>query len=75
MCCLKYENEAYGALKTGLPDNGERVRTPDGPGIVVDTNVLREQVKVRLFHGPASLPGGPINRRLIWEPTTVSFRF
>ena len=49
MCCLKYENEAYGALKAGLPDNGERVRTPDGPGIVVDTNVLREQVKVRLF--------------------------
>ena len=47
--CLKYENEAYGALKAGLPDNGERVRTPDGPGIVVDTNVLREQVKVRLF--------------------------
>ena len=26
MCCLKYENEAYGALKAGLPDNGEQVR-------------------------------------------------
>ena len=49
MCCLKYENEAYGMLKAGLPENGERVRTPDGPGIVVDTNVLRGQVKVRLF--------------------------
>ena len=49
MCCLKYENEAYGMLKAGLPENGERVRTPDGPGIVVDTKVLRGQVKVRLF--------------------------
>ena len=48
MCCLKYENEAYCALKAGLPDQGERVRTPDGVGVVVETNILREKVKVRL---------------------------
>lgn len=52
MCCLKYENEAYCALKAGLPDVGDRVKTPDGPGVVVDTNVLREQVKVRLLMEP-----------------------
>ncbi|MBR5228987.1 MAG: stage 0 sporulation protein, partial [Firmicutes bacterium] len=48
MCCLKYENEAYIDLKRGLPENGEKVKTPDGVGVVVDTNILREQVKVRL---------------------------
>ncbi len=52
MCCLKYENEAYCALKAGMPDTGDRVKTPDGPGIVVDTNVLREQVRVRLILQP-----------------------
>lgn len=49
MCCLKYENEAYIDLKKGLPESGEKVKTPDGVGIVVDTNILREQVKVRLI--------------------------
>ncbi len=49
MCCLKYENEAYGSLKEGLPEPGDRVKTPDGPAVVVDTNVLRQQVRVRLF--------------------------
>lgn len=49
MCCLKYENEAYCSLKAGLPETGEKVRTPDGPGVVVETNILREQVKVRLL--------------------------
>ena len=53
MCCLKYENEAYCALKTGLPDQGERVRTPDGVGVVVETNILREKVKVRLVQESA----------------------
>lgn len=52
MCCLKYENDAYVALKRGLPDAGERVRTPDGIGIVVENNILREQVKVRLVLPP-----------------------
>ncbi len=52
MCCLKYENEAYIELKRGLPEAGERVKTPDGVGIVVENNVLREQVKVRLILPP-----------------------
>ena len=48
MCCLKYEDETYCALKRGMPDTGERVRTPDGVGVVVSANTLREQVSVRL---------------------------
>ncbi len=37
MCCLKYENEVYMELRKGLPDNGEKVRTKDGMGKVVET--------------------------------------
>jgi cell fate regulator YaaT (PSP1 superfamily) len=52
MCCLKYENDAYHELKKGLPDVGEKVKTPEGEALVVDTNVLREQVKTRLILEP-----------------------
>lgn len=51
MCCLKYENDLYTRLREGIPDNGEKVFTPDGPGKVFDTNILSEVVRVRLFTG------------------------
>lgn len=47
MCCLKYENDVYNILKQGMPDQGEKVATQDGMAVVVSTNILREQVKVR----------------------------
>ena len=49
MCCLKYENDIYNEMRRGLPDVGEKVRTPDGTAKVVDTSVLEGKVKVRLF--------------------------
>ncbi|MGF6377051.1 cell fate regulator YaaT (PSP1 superfamily) [Clostridiales Family XIII bacterium PM5-7] len=49
MCCLKYENDIYLELRKGLPDNGEKVKTPDGMGKVIDTNILESKVKVRLY--------------------------
>lgn len=48
MCCLKYENEVYVELKKGMPDVGERIRTPDGMAVVVDTNILENRIKTRL---------------------------
>ena len=51
MCCLKYENDLYIKLRDGIPDNGEKVKTPDGMGEVFDTNILEETVRVRLFTG------------------------
>lgn len=51
MCCLKYENDLYIKLRDGIPDNGEKVKTPDGMGKVFDTNILEETVRVRLFTG------------------------
>lgn len=49
MCCLKYENDVYTELKQGLPDVGDRIKTPDGPAVVVESNVLKEQVKAALI--------------------------
>ena len=54
MCCLKYENEIYTELKKGMPNVGERVRTPDGTGVVTDVNILENLVKTRLVLEEAS---------------------
>ncbi len=49
MCCLRYEHENYVKMRVDLPVRGAEVMTPDGPGIVVDSIILQESVKVRLF--------------------------
>ena len=49
MCGLKYEIDIYMEFRKGMPDVGERVKTPDGTAKVVDTNLLERTVKVRLF--------------------------
>ena len=49
MCCLKFENEVYSKLKKGMPNQGERIITPDGKAIVVDTNILESTVRTRLI--------------------------
>ncbi len=49
LCCLRYEHEGYLYLRKNMPSVGEKIDTPDGLAIVVDTNVLLESVKVRLI--------------------------
>ena len=48
MCCLKYEQEAYEDLHKTTPKVDAVVETPDGVGTVVDVNLLRGKLKVRL---------------------------
>ena len=48
MCCLKFENDVYTELRKGMPDVGERVRTADGIGVVTESNILENKIKVRL---------------------------
>lgn len=48
MCCLKYENDIYLELRKGMPEVGERVKTEDGIGLVIESNLLENKVKVRL---------------------------
>ena len=51
MCCLKYEEDHYEATRRRMPRIGREVITPDGSGTVVDLNILKETVRVRLPKG------------------------
>ena len=48
MCCLKHEQEAYESLIREQPLVESLVETADGPGRVVEVNLLRATVKVQL---------------------------
>jgi len=48
MCCLRYEESTYDELRANLPKKKTTVLTPDGPGIVIDTQILTQLVLVRL---------------------------
>ena len=48
MCCLRYENDTYEEELKKTPAVDSIVETPDGKGVVVESNVLAGLVKVRL---------------------------
>ncbi|MCB9838492.1 MAG: hypothetical protein H6813_04070 [Phycisphaeraceae bacterium] len=48
MCCLRYEDETYTELRKRLPHRKSRVGTDEGPGVVVDTQILTQLALVRL---------------------------
>ncbi len=54
MCCLKYEEENYEQTRKNMPRMGKDVETPDGFGTVVDLNILKETVTVRIRKGDNS---------------------
>lgn len=48
MCCLAYEQPAYEYLNRITPSVGSVVKTPEGIGTVVETNVISGQLRVRM---------------------------
>ena len=54
MCCLKYEEDHYEATRRRMPRVGKEVITPDGVGLVVDLNILKETVRVRVPKGDST---------------------
>lgn len=48
MCCLRYEHEAYQEEIRLTPPVDSTVKTPDGVGVVVDTNPIRGLIKVSI---------------------------
>jgi hypothetical protein len=55
MCCLKYEQEAYEDLLRRSPKEESFVDTPEGRGTVIEVNLLRQQVKVRMENEPETV--------------------
>ncbi|MCD1147888.1 stage 0 sporulation family protein [Peptoniphilus sp. KCTC 25270] len=51
MCCLRYEQDGYEEILKRMPKNGNKVRTPLGEGIVLDTYTIQEMVKVKIQNG------------------------
>ncbi|MDF2685383.1 MAG: hypothetical protein K0S55_564 [Clostridia bacterium] len=56
ICCLNFEESAYEDAYKSMPKTGYVVETPEGQGIVVDANVLKEYVRVRLDKEPEAIP-------------------
>ena len=52
MCCLKYEQDAYEDLIRTSPKAESFVDTPDGRGTVVEVDLLRQRVKVKMEDQP-----------------------
>ncbi len=55
MCCLKYEQDAYEDLIRNSPKLESFVDTPDGRGTVVELDLLRQRVKVRMEDRPETM--------------------
>ena len=55
MCCLKYEQDAYEDLLRSAPKLDSFVDTPEGRGTVVEVDLLRSRVKVRLEDQPETI--------------------
>lgn len=55
MCCLKYEQDTYEALIRTSPRPESFVDTPDGRGTVVEADILRQRVKVRMENDPDTI--------------------
>ena len=55
MCCLKYEQEAYEDLIRRSPKQESFVDTPEGRGTVIELDLLRQRVKVRMEDSPETV--------------------
>ena len=55
MCCLKYEQDTYEDLIRNSPKVESFVDTPSGRGTVVELDLLRQRVKVRMEDRPETV--------------------
>lgn len=47
LCCLKFEQNAYEDAKDRMPIQGDKVKTAEGIGEVIDVDLVQEKVKVK----------------------------
>lgn len=58
LCCIKYENDTYTYLRKNLPDVGDTVKLEEGEGKVLSVDVLKREVKVKMFEDEKFLSVG-----------------
>lgn len=49
MCCLRFENDHYEHMEKIMPRSGQEIKTPDGKGRVISSNIIKESVLVELY--------------------------
>lgn len=54
LCCLKYEDEYYAEMQKKMPKENATVSTPDGKGVVVGRDFLKETVTVSFTNEDAT---------------------
>jgi len=64
MCCLRYEVDFYRDQNMRLPQPGSPVDSPEGPGHVLNVNVISEQCVVQLGDGRRIVVPGETLRNL-----------
>lgn len=47
MCCLNFENKNYIELRKGMPNEGERIMTPDGMAKVISVDLFSGKISAR----------------------------
>lgn len=48
MCCLSFENENYKIAKKAMPKPGQKVKTEDGIGVVLENNYVKEECRIKV---------------------------
>ncbi len=54
LCCLVYENEAYKELRKNIPKKGSRVKTPEGEGKLINSDIIQQKALIELEEGKRS---------------------
>jgi len=49
MCCLKFELDDYKKARKNMPSPGSKIKTPEGEGIVIFANVIKNKLRVELL--------------------------
>lgn len=53
-CCLAYENEFYSEVSKIMPKLNTEVQTPDGKGLVIYANMLKQEISVKFVNPDGS---------------------
>lgn len=66
ICCLNFEQHAYEDAYKTMPRVGQQVKTPDGDGVVTESNILIEKVRVKFDRD------GQINQK-VYDKKDITF--
>ncbi len=60
MCCLRYEHETYEEAIKAMPRNGATVYSPEGEGVVIETQPLAALVKIKMTEDESKIKTWPL---------------